>query len=240
MKTKIKILYEDKNLLVINKPAGLVVHFDGKTHEPSVAEWVLENFPKTENVGEPITLTSGEVIKRPGIVHRIDRDTSGVLVIAKTAESFDYLKKAFQGRDISKTYHAFVYGEMKKDDDTIDRPITRSRSDFRLWSAQRGGRGEAREAITHYKVLARKDGYSFVEVKPETGRTHQIRVHFKAINYPIVADVLYAPKREQALGFERLALHAYEIEFTGMDGKVVRVTAPYPPDFKKAVGIIKG
>ncbi|MDE1988808.1 MAG: RNA pseudouridine synthase, partial [Patescibacteria group bacterium] len=132
----------------------------------------------------------------------------------------------------------FVYGEMKDDEGIIDRPIGRSKKDFRQWSAQRGARGMMREAITHYKVMARNRGFSFVEAIPKTGRTHQIRVHFKAINHPIVSDSLYAPKKEKALGFERLALHAYSIEFNSLDEKKIKVEAPYPEDFKKALKLM--
>ena len=231
----IPILYEDENIIAINKPAGLVVHFDGRTKEPNVADWLLEKYPETKKVGEPIKLSNGEEIIRPGIVHRIDRETSGVLLLAKNQKSFEFLKKSFQDRLIEKTYHAFVYGEMKNDDGVIDRPITRSRKDFRLWSAQRGGRGEARDAVTEYKVLKRNKGFTFVEANPKTGRTHQIRVHFKAINHPIICDSLYAPKRESALGFERLALHAHTIEFDNSKGKRLKITAPYPADFEKAI-----
>lgn len=234
------ILYQDKHILALNKPAGLVVHADGKTKEPTLADWVLEHFPDTKEVGEPITMTSGEVIHRPGIVHRLDRDTSGVILVALTEQSFDILKRQFAGRDITKKYHTFVYGIMKEDDGTIDRPIARSRKDFRLWSAQRGGRGEAREAVTLYKVLKRIEGEdaTFVEVEPQTGRTHQIRVHFKAINHPVVADPLYAPKRDPILGFGRLALHAKEITFENLEGKRVTVEAPYPADFEFALSKI--
>ena len=230
----IKILYEDKHCVVINKPAGLVVHADGRTAEPNVTEWFEEYYPESKNVGEPITKTDGTVIHRSGIVHRLDRETSGVLLIAKTTEAFEFFKKQFQDREVHKTYNAFVYGVMKGEEGVINRPIARSRSDFRLWSAQRGGRGEAREAITEYKVLMNDGTHTYVEVYPKTGRTHQIRVHFKAINHPIVADGLYAPKREAALGFARLALHARLLEFTTPDGGEVRVEAPFPMDFIQA------
>ncbi len=239
---EIEVLFENKNYLIINKPAGLVVHYDGKTVEPNVADWVLKNYPQTADVGEPLKLSNGEVIKRPGIVHRIDRDTSGALVIALNQESFLHLKGMFQSREVQKTYHAFVYGIVKKDDDVIDRPIGRSRKDFRLWSAQRFARGEMREAVTDYRVLVRGGDAgadaTFIEAKPHTGRTHQIRVHFKAINHPVVCDKLYAPKREPLLGFERLALHARSIEFRDTDGSVISATAPYPQDFALAVDLI--
>lgn len=230
-----EILYEDGEVLAVNKPAGLVVHADGKTVEPSVADWVLSMRPEMKDIGEPWVAPDGQTIWRPGIVHRLDRDTSGVLLLCKTSESFARLKSQFQGRETSKVYHAFVYGQVKELEGVIDRPIARSRKDFRLWSAQRGARGKEREAVTNYRVIVAKPDASFVEVEPKTGRTHQIRVHFKAINHPIVCDRLYAPKREALLGFERLALHARSIAFTAVDGRRVTVEAPYPADFERAV-----
>lgn len=236
---KIDILYEDNDIVAINKPSGLVVHSDGKTVEPSIADWVLEHYPEAKDVGEPARTPTGETIARPGIVHRLDRETSGVMLVAKTKKGFETLKKQFQEHKIKKEYNTFVYGELKKDKDVINRPIGRSSQDFRKWSAQRGARGEMREAVTEYEVVGRGKGYSFVKVFPKTGRTHQIRVHLKAINYPLVADKLYAPGRENTLGFERLALHSKEIIFTDTSGKLHTVEAPYPADFKKAISILQ-
>ena len=244
------ILYEDKDVLAINKPAGLVVHSDGKTNEKSLVDWIISKFPKIKDVGEAGRTPSGEEILRSGIVHRLDRETSGVMLVAKNQKSFENLKEQFQDHEVRKVYHAFVYGEMparlngisrsggKNYEGTIDRPIGRSSKDFRLKSAQRGARGEMREAVTDYKVLNKAKGYSFVEVSPKTGRTHQIRVHFKAINYPLVSDSLYAPKRENSLGFKRLALHSQSVTFADVKGKLQTVLAPYPKDFEQAVTLL--
>ena len=231
---EIPVLYEDKNYLIVNKPAGLVVHSDGKTKEPSLVHWILKHYPRLKDVGEPI-LIADSVIPRPGIVHRLDRDTSGAIVIAKNQVAFADLKEKFKNRKVAKKYHAFIYGVIKEDDGIIDRPIGRSNKDFRMWSAQRGARGELREAVTHYKVIMRGNDFTFLEVEPKTGRTHQIRAHFKAINYPIVSDPVYAPKREPILGFKRTALHSRSISFTGLDGKLIEAIAPYPSDFLKAL-----
>lgn len=235
---KIDILYEDENIVAIDKPAGLVVHSDGKTIEPNLADWVVEKYPNAINVGEPARTPTGEMVPRPGIVHRLDRETSGVMLVAKTQLGFDVLKKQFQNHEIKKTYLAFLYGELKTDKGIIDRPIGRSSQDFRKWSAQRGARGEMREAITEYEVVTRGQGYTFVKVNPKTGRTHQIRVHFKAISYPLVADNLYAPNRENTLGFKRLALHSHEIKFIDVSGTEHIVTSAYPEDFKLAIAEI--
>ncbi len=231
-----EILFETDEYIVINKPAGLVVHADGKTTEPTLVDWIMENYPEIENVGEPL-ITEKDIIKRPGIVHRLDRETSGVMIIAKTPEAFEFFKSAFKNRDVSKTYSAIVWGHVKEDEDTIDAPIARSASDFRKWSAQRGARGTKRSAVTDYKVLARFiDGgekFSMLELKPKTGRTHQIRVHMKYMNHPIICDSLYAEGKPKVLGFNRTALHSRKIEFTDPSGEEKSFEAPYPDDFSE-------
>jgi len=231
---KIEVLYEDKNLLVLNKPAGLIVHSDGRTKEKTLADWLIERYPEIKNIGEPWQKET-VAIPRPGIVHRLDRETSGAIVIAKNQETYLFLKKQFQERKVVKKYRAFVYDKLKEKEEVIERPIGKSTKDFRLWSAQRGARGEMREAITSYKVIASNENFSLVEATPKTGRTHQIRVHFKAINHPVVCDRLYAPRQECALGFERLALHSFQIKFVAENGDTIEVEAPYPADFKKAL-----
>lgn len=236
---EIEILYEDKDALVINKPEGLVVHPDGKTDEKTLVDWILRKYPKMKKIGEPITLEDGTKIFRPGIVHRIDRETSGALIIAKNQKSYEFLKGQFKARKVRKVYNAFLYGELKEDRGMIERPIGRSPTDFRRWSAQRGARGELREATTYFKVLSRKDGMTFIEAIPKTGRTHQIRVHFKAVNYPVVQDKLYATEnllgQKNQAGFKRLALHAKELEIKLPSEKIINITAPYPKDFGLAV-----
>jgi len=242
------IIFENERYVIVNKPAGLIVHADGKTIEPTIVDWVINRYPLTKDVGEPLVLSNGDIVARPGIVHRIDRDTSGALVIALTQEAFLHLKEQFQCREVGKIYHAFVYGSVKKDEDTIDRPIGRSRKDFRLWSAQRLAKGQLRDAVTDIKVLERGRGsvgtpkpgdeVTLLEVHPRTGRTHQIRVHCKAINHPVICDRLYAPKRDSLLGFKRLALHAYSVEFKDVDGSTITAPAPYPEDFEKALVLL--
>lgn len=240
----ISILYEDDEVLAINKPAGLVVHPDGRTKGETLVDWVHAHYPQIaiDEVGESIMLTGGGEIKKPGIVHRIDRETSGVLLIAKTHASFQNLKSQFQARTIKKNYKALAYGVFKELKGTIDRKIGRSTSDFRKWSAEYGARGELREAVTEYQVIGdgEADGLklSFVDVFPHTGRTHQIRVHLKAVGHPIVCDKLYAPKMPCVLGFDRVALHASSIVFKTLSGEERRVEAPLPPDFKHALAEI--
>ena len=250
----IPILYEDNEVVAVNKPAGLVVHPDGRTKRETLIDWIGQRYPKIvkENVGEPIILANGENINKPGIVHRIDRDTSGVLLIAKHQASFLNLKAQFQARTIKKNYKAIAYGFFKEPHGTIERPIGRSASDFRKWSAEYGARGTLREALTEYHVLGqgtvvekgkkKKDeiiNFSYLDVFPRTGRTHQIRVHLKAVGHPILCDSLYASGKPCALGFARMALHASSIAFKSMDGTARQVEAPIPPDFSSALAFLK-
>jgi len=241
----IPILYEDDEVLAINKPAGLVVHPDGRTKEETLVDWVHAHYPQIalDEVGESIVLTGGGEIKKPGIVHRIDRETSGVLLIAKTHASFQNLKSQFQARTIKKNYKAFTYGVFKEPRGTINRPIGRSTSDFRRWSAEYGARGELREAVTDYQVLGAGETagtkISYLDVFPHTGRTHQIRVHLKAVGHPIVCDKLYAPKMPCVLGFDRVALHASSIVFKTLNGEEKRVEAPIPEDFKAGLATLE-
>ena len=232
----VSIIYEDEAVLAINKPSGLMVHADGRSEEKTLVDWVRENRPELEEVGEEQLLQSGEKIKRPGIVHRLDKETSGILLIAKTQESFLFFKEQFKNRDIEKTYRVFVYGNFSEDklEGVIDKPIGRSGSDFRKWSAEYGARGELREAVTEYRVLKQNDQFAYLEVKPKTGRTHQIRVHLKSISHPVISDSLYAPNKEVGLGLNRLALHALSIKFSLPNGKELILEAPIPAEFKTA------
>lgn len=232
-----KIIYEDEDLLGVDKPPGLMVHSDGRSEDPTLADWLGKNYPALRGVGEPLRLSSGRIIDRPGIVHRIDRETSGVLLVAKTQLAFEHFKKQFQEKAVIKRYAAFVYGKLPGPEGVIDRPIGKSRKDFRMWSAQRGARGTMREAVTEYAVLEAREGFSYVEARPKTGRTHQIRVHFKAIHHPIVCDRLYAPNQECALGFSRIALHAKSITVKRLGGEMLTLEAVFPKDFERALAV---
>ncbi len=236
-----KILKEEKDYIVINKPAGLVVHSDGRTDERTLCDWILKKYPETKDVGESFNTPGGETISRPGIVHRLDRDTSGVIIVARTQKGFEYFKKLFQEREIEKKYHTFVYGNIKEEEGVIDAPIGRSKKNFKQWFAGLKTRGKTRDAVTRYTVLERsanKD-VTFIEVAPKTGRTHQIRVHLKSIYHPIVADALYAPDRESPLSIQRTALHARTIFFKDWNDQIVSIEAPYPEDFQKALESFK-
>ncbi len=237
------ILFENEDVVVINKPSNMIVHKDGRRDEYTVADWLLEKYPAIENVGESWESPQGEIIPRPGIVHRLDRDTTGVMIIAKTDEAFAFLKEQFKERGVQKTYYAFVYDAIKESEGVIDKQIGKSRSDFRRWSAQPGAKGVLRDAQTHWWKIGEveKDGavYTYVKMQPKTGRTHQLRVHMKAIHHPIVCDSLYAPKRECALEFGRIALHAHELAVTLPNQKEMTFTAPFPNDFEYAMSCLK-
>ena len=235
---QINIVYEDKQVLVINKQAGLMVHGDGRSNETTLSDILIEKYPEMKEIGEPWESQDGKVIYRPGIVHRLDKDTSGVLVIARDQGTYLHLKEQFQKRKIRKVYNAFAYGNIKEEEGVIDKPIGKSRKDFRQWSAQPGARGSKRDAVTEYRILARGKDVVFLELSPKTGRTHQLRVHLKAIHHPIVCDSLYAPKRDCLLGFERVALHAKSIDFSLPSEEEIRIEAPFPQDFEKAIALL--
>ena len=233
MNREIEIIYEDKDILAVNKPSGIAVHgvLGKSSAAPTLADALLKKYPEIENVGDDPAL-------RPGIVHRLDKDTSGVMVVARNQKSFEYLKALFQGRDIKKKYLAIVSGVPKEKEGTIDRAIG-----IVTGSTKRSVRSEkmAKPAITEYKVLktvvapdgqGRESSFSLLAVSPKTGRTHQIRVHLKSIGHPIVGDPLYGPKKQPPWA-TRLMLHAASIEFSGPAGDRMRFDAEEPEEFKK-------
>ncbi|MDO8493025.1 MAG: RluA family pseudouridine synthase [bacterium] len=238
MKKKIKILYEDDDVLAIDKPAGIAVHDDADGNQKyTIVDWILENYPKMKKVYED-SEEEGSNISRPGIVHRLDKDTSGVLLLAKNIRAYRFLKKQFKDKTIKKVYRAIIYGDLKKDVGIIDRPIGRSKDEFRSRATGSLARGEMREAITYYRVVERFKDYSLLELRPRTGRTHQLRVHLKSVSHPIVCDAVYAKGQPCLPGLKRHALHAFSVEFklpSDQGGKEIKVESPLPADFKKAL-----
>lgn len=230
-----KILFENDDIVAIDKPAGVMTHPDAHAAEETASDWFARMYPASREVGETQYLVNGKELHRPGVVHRLDRETSGVLVFCKTAEAHAFLKEAFRNREVQKTYLAFTYGVPKEREGVIDFAIGRSRKDFRLRSAQPKARGTMRDAITHYRVVSDTGTHALIEAKPRTGRTHQIRVHLKAIHHPIVCDSLYAPKRPCDLGLSRLALHAYQLEVPLPSGERILLSSPIPEDMREAI-----
>ena len=242
MMSKPTILYEDESLVVVDKPVGMPVHADGGPTEPTVVDWFLEQYPDARGVGEAQTANDGAPLERSGVVHRLDRDTSGVLVLAKTQAAYDHLKQQFHDRLVKKEYRALVYGHMNERWGSVDRAIGRSAKDWRRRSAERGAKGQLREAQTDWEQIGqgeyKGEPFAYLKLKPQTGRTHQLRVHLKAIDRPIVGDTLYAgAKREQSnnLGVERLALHAHVLEVVLPSGEPQRFIAPIPPVLEQAI-----
>jgi len=233
------ILYEDDTVVAVAKPAGIMTHPDGHTTDETVSDWFAKRYPASKDVGEMQRLPNGTEIARPGVVHRLDRETSGILILAKTQEAHAHFKAVFQNREAKKTYLAIVYGVPKERKGTIEFSIGRSRKDFRLRSAQPKAKGTLREALTRYEVVDEIGTYSLMKLMPETGRTHQIRVHLKAIHHPVVCDPLYAPNQKCDLGISRLGLHAYELDIALPSGERKVFTAPIPDDLKEAFAKFK-
>lgn len=221
------ILYENSDLVAVAKPAGIMTHSDGRSSTETAEAWFKQHYP--------------DVSLERSYVHRLDRDTSGVLVFAKTEAAYEFLRKAFHDREVHKTYLAFVYGVPKEKHGVIDFDIGRSRKDFRLRSAQPKAKGRLRDALTRYTTVDETEDngerYALLEVRPETGRTHQIRVHLKAIHHPIICDPLYAPNHKSALSMERLALHAYKLDIPLPSGGRAEIVAHPPQDFSKALAV---
>ena len=229
-----QIIYEDKDILAINKPAGVVVHVDKHHESGTIVDEVLAKYPEMKSVGEDLT--------RPGIVHRLDKDTSGIILIAKNQSAFEFLKKQFQERKIEKFYRVLVVGEVKDRKGIIDLPIGRSFVNPTKRVARGKMRGKIREARTEYRVLNKFEGFTYLEASPKTGRTHQIRSHFAALDHPVVCDKLYAGKRFICpAGLGRHFLHAFSIEFClpsealAKEGRRIKLEAELPEDLRQVL-----
>ncbi|MGK2848573.1 MAG: RluA family pseudouridine synthase [Minisyncoccota bacterium] len=227
---RIPILYEDKNLIVLDKPAGIQMHPAGSQDRDTVAHFIVTIHPELDKIGDdPL---------RPGIVHRLDRETSGVVVIAKTSEVFNELKRLFQNRSIKKTYVALVHGHMPATSGCIERSLERTSGTLKrrvVIDGQERAQG-VREAVTLYQVIARYPDFDLVIVTPQTGRTHQIRVHLASAGCSIVGDKLYAsrPMRRQDTNafIQRHMLHAWQLQFT-LFGEAYALQSPLPTDFRQ-------
>ncbi len=236
--SQIKIIYEDEDILILDKPSGLLTHpKNWNDKSESVISWLLKNRPLVKDVGDPST-GSGQANLRPGIVHRLDKETSGLLLIAKNQKSFEYLKELFQKREIIKTYIALVNGQLKNKKGVIETPLGKlgTKQTTRIQ-----GKHELKEksAITKYGVLREYTDYSLLEVTPKTGRTHQIRVHLKSIGHPVVCDPLYAGKKLICPpGLGRLFLHAQKLSFVSPAGESLTVEVNLPPKLDNFLKIL--
>ena len=222
------IVYEDEDVLVINKPKGLVVHPAAGHQDDTLVNGLLYA------MGDQLSGINGEL--RPGIVHRIDKDTSGLLAVAKNDLAHVVLASQLKDHTMARTYECIVCGSLKEDSGTVDAPIGRHPTDRKkMCVTQRGGR----DAVTHWEVISRYRGYTHVRCKLETGRTHQIRVHMASIGHPILGDTVYGRKKPE-LGQESQVLHAGVLCFKHpRDARPVMVFAPLPEYFTRVLEKLK-
>jgi len=229
------LLFEDSHLLVINKPAGLVIHPAPGNRTGTLVNALLYHCPDLSGIGNVV---------RPGIVHRLDKDTSGVLIAAKTASAHQHLSHQFKSRSVKKKYQALVYGRLESDTGIIDDPIGRHPVDRKKMSIHSP---KGRKAITHWRVRHRFKDSSLLEVEIKTGRTHQIRVHCAAMGYPVVGDPVYGKKNQifrltpsVQEPIPRQMLHSWEIEFEHpVDRERKRFRAPLPRDMAALIEKLK-
>lgn len=223
----IPILYEDNAIIIVNKPKGMVVHPADGNPDGTLVNALMAHCKGT------LSGIGGEI--RPGIVHRLDKDTSGVLVVAKNDVAHIGLSNQIKDRKMKKTYLALVRGNVPEEQATITMPIARSKKDRKKMAVDK----EGKEAITHFKVLKRFGGYTYLEVKIETGRTHQIRVHLSQIGYPIVGDMVYS-NGKNPFGVEGQMLHAKSLELEHpITGEKMKIEAPLPEYFEEVLQKLK-
>ncbi|PIR66614.1 MAG: hypothetical protein COU51_02755 [Parcubacteria group bacterium CG10_big_fil_rev_8_21_14_0_10_36_14] len=225
---KYNLLHEDKNYLIVEKPAGMLTHQTGG--ENGLADALLKDYPEIEGVGDEY---------RWGIVHRLDRDVSGVLLVARTKIFFKHIKKQFKERKVKKNYLALVYGEIQKDEDDIKFVIARAKEGK---MAARPEESEGKEATTHFDVLNHYKNYTYLCVQILTGRTHQIRAHMLAYNHPIVGDNIYHLRKQKIktpceLG--RIFLHSHIIGFKNLKGERVEYESKLPVELKNCLKKLK-
>lgn len=223
------ILYEDKDVIIVNKPQGMVVH-----PAPGHTSGTLVN-ALMYHCGDELSGINGE--KRPGIVHRIDKDTSGVLMIAKNDVAHQSLAEQLAEHSITRKYNAVVFNGFQEDEGTVDQPIGRNPLDRKKMAVTQK---HSRRAVTHYRVLERMGNFTFIEAQLETGRTHQIRVHLTFIGHPLLGDTVYGPKK-QPFHLEGQALHARVLGFVHPStGQYMEFEAPLPENYEKLLMRLKG
>ncbi len=236
---EIKVIYKTSDFLVINKPAGVLVHrpvgskFLNSSNN-TVVSWLLDNYPEVRNVGEKF---------RPGIVHRLDRDTSGAMIIALNQKSFDYFKNLFKQEEVKKTYLALIFGIVPKSG-KIDKPIGLSRKGVVKRTTYLKKAKLVKSAVTLYQRIKsfkfKGQEFSLVKVIPLTGRTHQIRIHFSSIHHPIVGDSMYG-RKSNPFGLKRPFLHSLSLEFNSFlqrEGRV-RIEAGLPADLEDVLNALQ-
>ncbi len=236
---KYELIEENKEYIVINKPAGLLTHGAHHIKEASLVDQILADFPDITGVGEDP--------ERPGIMHRLDKMASGILVIARNMDSFDSLKNQFKARTVKKTYTALVFGQMEGEGERITFPIKRSTKGFKMAAIPNTNKGEAnldgRKAITDFWVEKKFINYTLLKVKIKTGRTHQIRVHMSAYGHPIVGDDLYGTKKtrikNRKIELGRIFLVAKELSFINLAGEEKTYKVNLPSELKEFMKKVK-
>ena len=219
----VEIIYEDKDIIVVNKPKGMVVHPANGNPDGTLVNSLMSICK------DSLSGIGGEI--RPGIVHRLDKDTSGVIVVAKNDKAHINLSEQIKNHKVEKTYIALVKGVVKANEATIDMPIGRSTKDRKKMAVTKTGKN----AITHFKVIKRFHNYTLLEVKIETGRTHQIRVHLSQIGYPIVGDTTYSNGKNE-WGIKGQCLHAKSLKFKHpITGKEMFLEAKMPEYFEEVI-----
>ena len=223
----LEILYEDNDIIVVNKPKGMVVHPANGNPDGTLVNAIMSICK------ESLSGIGGEI--RPGIVHRLDKNTSGAIIIAKNDKAHIALSDELKNHEIKKTYIALVRGIVKENNATINMPIARSKKDRKKMDVDKNGK----EAITHFKVIKRYQDFTLLEINIETGRTHQIRVHLSHIGYPIIGDDVYSNGKNK-WNIEGQCLHAKCLDFKHpITGKELHIEAPIPEYFKKILELEK-
>lgn len=224
------ILYEDDELIILNKPAGLVVHPAPGHPDGTLVNAILAHCPNLPGIGG---------VQRPGIVHRLDKDTTGAIAIAKTDLAYQHLQAQLQAKTARREYLGLVYGVPKTETGSIDLPIGRNPQDRKkmaIVSVEDGGR----TAVTHWQVQERLANYTLIHFQLETGRTHQIRVHSAKMGHPIVGDPVYGSGRSVGVNLPGQALHAWKLQLQHpLSGNLVQVTAPPPPSFTTLLEVLR-
>jgi len=216
-----EIINETTDYLIINKPAGLIVHPALGIKEKTMVDWLLENYPKIKSVGENED--------RPGIVHRLDKEVSGVMIVALSQKMFDHLKKQFRNHHVKKEYLALVHGKILCDEDVITFPLARSKISGKMVAKPKGEEG--RDAITNFIVQKKLSRYTYIKVAILTGRTHQIRAHMQAYGHPVVGDTLYGNKKiKENIKLDRIFLHAYLLGFADLSNTQQEFKLPIPKE----------
>ena len=230
----LKIIYEDFNLIVVDKPSGIIVFLEKKIKEKTVIDLILKKYPELKNIGKAL---------RYGLIHRLDKDTSGILLIAKNDKTLEFLQKQFKERKVEKKYITLVVGKLKNEEGEINTLLGRSPQDRKkqkVYLPHNPSAKNKRIAITKYRVLQKFENYTLIEVKIETGRKHQIRVHFTSLSHPVVGDKIYGFKNQPCPEeLKRHFLHASYLKITLLNKEKKVFRSELPKDLREVLEKLK-